>query len=100
LTPHAYWADGNAIHLSVDRRQTLSATDYSGRKALLSPGTALDHLRVAMTAAHGRTGIARLPTSNNQGHLATVEFSPIDHVTSPQPNRAGDPAPATGSTSV
>ena len=86
--PWHWVADGEAIHLFVDYHQTVPATDDSGRETLLSCGAALDHLRVAMTAAHWRAHITRFPNPNNPAHLATVEFSPIEHVTAAQRNRA------------
>ena len=54
----------------------------------MSCGAALDHLRVAMTAAGWRANVARFPNPNNPGHLATVTFSALDHVTPAQRNRA------------
>lgn len=47
----------------------------------------LDHLRIAMTAAQYQTSISRFPNPNDPSHLATVEFSPIDHVTEAQRDR-------------
>jgi hypothetical protein len=79
---------GDAVHLFVDRRRTVPATDHSGREAIISCGTVLDHLRVAMTAAHWQTNITRFPNPNNPDHLATVEFSPIEYVTAAQRDRA------------
>jgi nitroreductase len=75
------------MHLFVDRARTVPATDRSGREALLSCGVVLDHLRIAMTAARYQTSITRFPNPNNPSHLATVEFSPIDHVTEAQRDR-------------
>jgi hypothetical protein len=63
------------------------ATDHSGREAIISCGAVLDHLRIAMTAAQYRTRITRFPDPINPSHLATVEFSPTDHVTEAQRNR-------------
>lgn len=86
--PWHWVADAKALHLFVDHHQTVPATDHSGRQALLSCGAALDHLRIAMTAAHWTADITRFPNPNNRGHLATAEFRPIDHVTTSQRNRA------------
>jgi hypothetical protein len=86
--PWRWVAGGDAAHLFVDRQRTVPATDRSGRETLLSCGAVLDHLRTAMTAAHWRARITRFPNPNNPGHLATVEFSPVDHVTAAQRNRA------------
>jgi hypothetical protein len=48
----------------------------------------LDHLRIAMTAAQYQTTISRFPDPGDPGHLATLEFSPLDHLTEAQQNRA------------
>jgi hypothetical protein len=77
----------STVHLFVDPRQTVPATDHSGREAIISCGAVLDHLRIAMTAAQYQASITRFPNPNNPSHLATVEFSPIDHVTEAQRNR-------------
>jgi hypothetical protein len=76
------------VHLFVDRARTVPATDHSGREALISCGAVLDHLRIAMTAAQFQTNITRFPNPNDPSHLATLEFSPIDHVTEAQRKRA------------
>jgi hypothetical protein len=90
--PWRWFADSDpqrsAAHLFVDRQRTVPATDHSGRQAILSCGAALDHFRIAMTAANWRTRIARFPNPNKPEHLATVEFSRIDHVTAAQRDRA------------
>jgi hypothetical protein len=89
--PWRWVAEGDpgksAVHLFVDRRRTVPATDRSGREAIISCGAVLDHLRIAMTAAQYHTSITRFPNPNDPSHLATVEFSPIDHVTEAQRNR-------------
>jgi hypothetical protein len=77
----------STVHLFVDRRRTVTATDPSGRQAILSCGAVLDHFRIAMTAAQYQTSITRFPNPNDPSHLATVEFSPIDHVTEAQQKR-------------
>jgi nitroreductase len=78
----------SAVHLFVDHRQTVPATDHSGREALLSCGAVLDHLRIAMAAAQYQTSITRFPDPSDPSHLATAEFSPIDHVNEAQRHRA------------
>jgi hypothetical protein len=75
-------------HLFVDRSRIVPATDHSGRQAILSCGAALDHFRVAMTAANWRTRITRFPNPDKPEHLATMEFGPIDYVTAAQRSRA------------
>jgi nitroreductase len=77
----------STVHLFVDRRRTVPATDHSGREAIISCGAVLDHLRIALTAAQYQTSITRFPDPNDPSHLATVEFSPTDHVTEAQRNR-------------
>jgi nitroreductase len=77
-----------SAQLFVDRRRTVPATDHSGRQTILSCGAVLDHLRIAMTAAHWRARISRFPNPNNPDHLATVEFDAVDHVTAAQRHRA------------
>lgn len=77
----------STVHLFVDRRRTVPATDHSGREAILSCGAMLDHLRIAMTAAQYQTSISRFPNPKDPSHLATVEFSPIDHFTEAQRDR-------------
>ncbi|ORB68175.1 NAD(P)H nitroreductase [Mycobacterium shinjukuense] len=86
--PWHWIADNDTVHLFVDRRRIVRATDHSGREALLSCGAALDHLRIAMLAALQHAHITRFPNPNDPDHLATVEFSAVDHVTAAQRNRA------------
>lgn len=82
--PWHWVAEDDRLHLFADRRRLLPATDHAGREAIISCGAALDHLRVAMLAAQWQTSIARFPNPNNPDHLATIEFSQIDHVTPTQ----------------
>lgn len=86
--PWRWVARGDAVHLFVDRHRTVPATDPSGREAILSCGAALDHFRVAMTAAGWLPSITRLPDPTDPTHLASIEFSPMDHVTEAQRQRA------------
>lgn len=72
------------VHLFVDRRRTVPATDHSGRDTILSCGAVLDHFRIATTTAQQRARITRFPDPNDPHHVATVEFSPVDDVTSVQ----------------
>src|SRR5438270_2333692 len=76
------------LRLFVDRDRTVPGTDRSGREAILSCGAALDHLAVAMLAAGWHADIERFPNPNDSDHLASVEFSPVDHVTAAQRDRA------------
>jgi nitroreductase len=76
------------LRLFVDRDRTVPGTDRSGREAILSCGAALDHLAVAMLAAGWHADIERFPNPNDSDHLASVEFSPVDHITAAQRDRA------------
>jgi hypothetical protein len=73
--PWRWVADGAGLHLFADRSRILSATDNSGREALISCGAALDHLRVAMAAAGRAISVDRFPNPNNFDHLASIDFS-------------------------
>lgn len=86
--PWRWIAEGDRVHLYVDHHRTVPATDHSGRQALISCGAALDHFRVAMLDAQWQAVISRFPNPNNLDHLATVEFTPVDYVTTTQRNRA------------
>ncbi|MEB3982056.1 NAD(P)H nitroreductase [Mycobacterium sp. 663a-19] len=76
------------VQLFVDRHRTVPATDRSGRDAILSCGAALDHFRIAMTAAGWLPTITRLPDPSDPDRLASIELSPMDHVTEAQRERA------------
>jgi hypothetical protein len=86
--PWRWVAQDDVVHLFVDRHRRVPATDQSGRDAILSCGAALDHLRVAMTAAGLLPSTTRLPNPVNPDHLASIEFSKMDHVTEAQRQRA------------
>ncbi|HEY2500225.1 MAG TPA: NAD(P)H nitroreductase [Mycobacterium sp.] len=86
--PWRWVAQDDVVHLFVDHHRTVSSTDQSGRDAILSCGAALDHLRIAMIAAGWLHSITRLPNPIDPHHLASIEFSPMDHVTEVQRQRA------------
>jgi hypothetical protein len=86
--PWRWVARDDVVHLFVDTHRTVSATDHSGREAILSCGAALDHFRFATTAAGWLPGITRLPNPIDLHHLASIEFSPLDHVTQVHRQRA------------
>jgi hypothetical protein len=86
--PWRWVAENDVVHLFIDRRQRVPATDHSGRQAMISCGAALDHLRIAAAAAHWQASITRFPNAGDPDHLATVDFSAKDHVTAAQRNRA------------
>jgi hypothetical protein len=86
--PWRWVAEDGVLRLFVDRDRTVPGTDCSGRETILSCGAALDHLRVAMLAAGWHAEIVRFPNPNDPNHLASIEFSPVDHVTRAQLDRA------------
>jgi hypothetical protein len=87
--PWRWVAENDVVHLFIDRRQRVPATDHSGRQAMISCGPVLDHLRIAATAALWQPSLTRFPSAGDPDHLATVDFSAKDHVTTGQRNRAG-----------
>jgi hypothetical protein len=86
--PWRWLAEDGVLRLFVDRDRTVPGTDPSGREAILSCGAALDHLRVAMLAAGWRAEVERFPNPDDPDHLATIEFTSVDHVTRAQRDRA------------
>jgi len=86
--PWRWVAEDGVLRLLVDHHRTLPATDYSGRELILSCGAVLNHLCVAMTAAGWDPKIERFPDPNDPDDLASVEFSPLDHVTDAAHRRA------------
>jgi nitroreductase len=85
--PWRFVAEPSGLHLFIDTDR-LVATDHSGRTALLSCGTVLDHLRVAMAAGGWDTHVDRYPDQDDHTHVATLTFSPLDTVTEAQRRRA------------
>ncbi|KKC04711.1 Acg family FMN-binding oxidoreductase [Mycobacterium nebraskense] len=86
--PWRWVTEAGALRLFVDRHRAIPATDYSGREVILSCGAVLNHLCVAMTAAGWEPKVERFPDSNDPGQLASVTFSPLEHVTEAQHRRA------------
>jgi hypothetical protein len=86
--PWRWVAEDGILCLFVDRDRTVPGTDRSGREAILSCGAALDHLRIAMLATGLHAEIERFPNPNARDHLASIEFTPVDHVTGAQRDRA------------
>ena len=86
--PWRWLAEDGVLSLFVDRDRTVPSADHSGRQAIISCGAALDHLRVAMLAAGWHADIERFPNPNDPDHLASIEFSSVDHVTGAQRDRA------------
>jgi hypothetical protein len=86
--PWRWVVEDGALQLFVDRDRTVPGTDPSGREAILSCGAALDHVRVAMLAAGWGAQTERFPNPDDPNHLARIEFSPVEHVTGAQRDRA------------
>ncbi len=86
--PWRWVAENGTLRLFVDRDRAVPETDRSGRETIISCGAALDHLRVAMLAAGWHSEIERFPNPNDPDHLATIEFTRAEHVTSAQRDRA------------
>ncbi|NKY59353.1 Acg family FMN-binding oxidoreductase [Nocardia flavorosea] len=72
--PWRWTFDGDTLSLYAVPERMLPTTDTGGRQMLISCGAALDHLRVAMTAAGWRLSVARFPNPNNRDHLAEIGF--------------------------
>jgi hypothetical protein len=62
--------------------------DRSRREALIGCGAALHHLKVAMAAGGWRTHVDQFPNPNDPDQLASLEFTPMDHVTEGHRRRA------------
>jgi hypothetical protein len=86
--PWRWVAAGAVVDLYADPHRVVRSADSSGREAIISCGAALDHFRVAMTAAGWKTNIDRFPDPNKLNHLARVDFSPLNFVTGAQRDRA------------
>ncbi|HJT96074.1 MAG TPA: NAD(P)H nitroreductase [Mycobacterium sp.] len=79
--PWRWVVEGNRMHLYLDRKRILYATDRAGHEAIISCGAVLDHFSVAMAAAGWTAGVDRLPTADDPDLLASIDFAPIDFVT-------------------
>jgi nitroreductase len=80
------FSDGQ-LRLFLDPSRVMD-TDQSAREALIGCGAALDHLRVAMAAAGWRAHVDRFPNLDNQNHLASIDFTPIEYMTERDRRRA------------
>lgn len=84
-----YWvADGAAVHLFADRTRLMLVGDSTGREMILSCGAALDHLRVALSAAGWDTAVDRFPDPKEPDHVAKLRLSPSEYATDAQRLRA------------
>ena len=86
--PWQWVAEGVGLHLYIDRSRILPSTDKSGREAHIGCGAVLDHLCVAMAAAGWTADVDRFPDPNNPGHLASLDFTPMNRVTDQHRHRA------------
>lgn len=86
--PWRWVVEDDALHLFADRSRTVRAADHSGRGALISCGATLHHLNVAMAAAGWLATVTRFPDPTDPGHLAMLQFRPLDLVTPAHRNRA------------
>jgi hypothetical protein len=85
--PWRWVAGDGALQLFLDPTRVMNY-DRSHREALIGCGAALHHLKVAMAAAGWRTHVDRLPDPNDPNHLASLAFTPMDHVTESDRRRA------------
>lgn len=70
------WVVGEQfVQLFADPARLVGSTDRTGREALVSCGAALDHFRVAMSAAGWQSSVRRFPDQDDPRHLATVKFT-------------------------
>lgn len=76
------------VDLFVDHERVLRSADRSAREALISCGAALGHFRIAMAAARWKVNAAAFPNQNERDHLASLHFSPAEHVTAADRDRA------------
>ncbi|MDT5010652.1 MAG: hypothetical protein QOH57_2269 [Mycobacterium sp.] len=77
-----------SVDLFEDHRRVVRSTDSSGREALISCGAAMDHFRVAMTAAGWHINVDPFPNPSELDHLATIFFTPAHYVTASERDRA------------
>jgi hypothetical protein len=83
------WVAGSTIvDLFADPHRIVASTDSSGREAIISCGAVLDHFRVAMAAVGWDTNVDQFPNPNNLDHLASIDFTAMDHVSQPRRDRA------------
>ncbi|MBO0870767.1 MAG: nitroreductase [Micromonosporaceae bacterium] len=66
---------GAEADLHLDPSRLLDVTDPDHRLAILSCGTALHHVRLALAAEGWRSEISRLPDPSQPGHLARVRLT-------------------------
>jgi nitroreductase len=83
------WVAGSAtVDLFADPDRSVASTGNSSREAIISCGTVLDHFVVAMAAAGWDTDVDQFPDPHNLDHLASIDFTQMDHVTQARSDRA------------
>jgi hypothetical protein len=82
------WMSGDgALQLFLDPTRVM-IYDHSRREALIGCGAVLHHLKVAMAAGGWRTHLHRFPDPSDPNHLASLTFTPMDHVSEGDRRRA------------
>lgn len=74
--PWAWRYNDRVVRLYADVGRRLPVTDAIGRDLIVSCGTALHHLRVALAASGIAASVRRMPDSNALDHLASLYLSP------------------------
>jgi nitroreductase len=72
--PWRWLLGAGSIHLYADWTRHAPTADPDGRDLVISCGTALHHLRVALAAMGWHTVVTRVPNPREPHHLAAVEF--------------------------
>jgi hypothetical protein len=85
--PWQWVIEHGVLQLFLDPTRVLDY-DQSRREALLGCGAALHHLRVAMAASGWQAKIKRFPDPDDLDHIASLEFTPMDHVSENDRRRA------------
>ncbi len=85
--PWRWVVDDGALQLFLDQTRVMNY-DRSRREALIGCGAALHHLKVAMAAGGWRTRVGRFPNPNDPNYLASLDFTPMEHVTEGHRRRA------------
>lgn len=87
IQPWRWVLETDELQLYLDPSRVLPS-DSAGREAVIGCGAALDHLRVAMSAAGLDSSVDRFPNPNDLDHLASVRFSPMSYITDGHRRRA------------
>ncbi|MEU6262653.1 nitroreductase [Saccharopolyspora shandongensis] len=69
-----------SVQLFLDLSRLPEVLDPTGRAQVMSCGAVLHHARIAFAALGWRALVHRLPNPAQPGHLASIQFSPRDHV--------------------